>query len=240
MEKLAFIDYWKLVKDFSVGDFVQRLLPSSGDLSPFVGRVTAVHRGTGYVDVQWPFGNERHSVDDVVVLNPKFVRYFPPALNFSWYPGLDTLKEASKSAWNTAVFHPEFYLACAQQWHKGASEVSAYDELWHRYGSQYPDEALRREVQLMYNVARNATDLRIQAHAVRIASYWVAQNRQYRVTQVEIEKRKPNCPKCGVMMRRAVYKMDKGSRIKLFACPKCLFLIKRESLMGPGGLSVGW
>lgn len=154
-EKLAFVDYWKLSEDFYVGALVQRLIPSAGDLSPFIGRVTSVHKGIGFVDVQWPWGNQRLSTDDVIQVNPGFARYLPPSLNFSWYPGYDVvrdapqkidMKQASGAPWKTSVFHPDFYISCARLWDSGKSEVQAYDELWHKYGSRYPDEDLRKEV----------------------------------------------------------------------------------------------
>jgi len=91
-----------------------------------------------------------------------------------------------------------------------------------------------------YLVAGNLTELRIQQHATKTAAYWVAQNRQYRVTSEELGAMKPGCPKCGRQMRKTTYKMTKGQRERLFACPKCLFLIKREHLLGPDGQPIGW
>jgi predicted nucleic acid-binding Zn ribbon protein len=233
------IDYWKLVKDYAPGDLVQRFA-GNGDMSPFVGRVTAVHKGTGFLDIQWPQGNERVSAEDIVKVNPEFARFLPPSLNFSWYPGLD-VKQAAGSPWRSDMFHPEFYHAASLQWLRGANEVSAYDELWHRFGSQYDDELLRAEVSRLYAFSRNATILRMtSASAAKQAAYWVAQNRQYRVTQNELQAHKPNCPKCSTQMRRTIYKMDKGARARLFACPKCLFLVKRDNLLSPDGAPVEW
>jgi len=235
------IDFWKLVKDYAPGDLVQRFVPGNGDLSPFVGRVTAVHKGIGFLDIQWPMGNERVSPEEVVKINPEFARYLPPSLNFSWYPGYDVTKQASGTPWRTDVFHPEFYKAAASQWLRGVGDVSAYDELWHKFGGQYDDELLRAEVARMYTFARNATLLRMKAASTsKQAAYWVAQNRQYRVTQTELQVRKPKCPKCGTSMRRTIYKMDEGARARLFACPKCLFLVKRDNLLGPDGAPVEW
>jgi hypothetical protein len=89
-------------------------------------------------------------------------------------------------------------------------------------------------------VAHNLADLRIQQHAVKTAAYWVAQNRQYRVTQSELESRRPMCPKCGTQMRKTIYKMDKGARVRLWGCPKDLFLLKRTDILGPDGQPVEW
>ena len=233
------IDYWKLVKDFAPGDAVQRFAPGvSGGLSPFLGRVTAVHKGTGFVDVQWPSGNERVPVEDLVRVNPDFAKYLPPSLNFSWYPGFD-VKQASGTPWRTDVFHPDFYIAAANQWLHGVDEVTAYDELWHKYGSRYDDELLRAEVAKLYAFGRNSATLRLRTH-MKTSAYWVAQNRQYRVTSEELRAMKPSCPKCGTLMRKTTYKMTRGVRERLFACPKCLFLIKRENLLSPDGQPVEW
>ena len=214
------IDYWKLVKDYTPGDTVQRFAPGCGSLSPFVGRVTAVHKGIGFVDVQWPYGNERMSAEDVVRVNPQFAMYLPPSLDFSYYAGYDVTKarQASRiqSPWRSDALPASFYRDLAVFWTKSANEVAAYDELWHRYANSTDDEVLRQEVAKFYQFARNASELRVQAHAQRTAAYWVALNRQFRVTQNELQARKPSCPKCGTSMRKTVYKMDEGAKARLF------------------------
>ena len=238
------IDYWKLVKDYAPGDTVQRFAPGHGDLSPFVGRVTAIHKGIGYVDVQWPYGNERMSPEDIVRVNPQFAKYTPPSLDFSYYPGYDVTKERQASStanhWRTEALPAAFYRDLAVLWTKSANEVAVYDELWHRYSATTDDEILRDEVAKFYRFASNAMEMRIQAFAQRSAAYWVALNRQFRVTQDEAVQRKPSCPKCGQTMRKTTYKMEKGARARLFACPKCLFLLKRDNLLGPNGAPVEW
>ena len=80
------IDFWKLVKDFKEGDVVQRYAPGQGgySVSPFVGQVTAVHKGLGVVDVQWPYGNERMYPDDVLRVNPQITTWLPPTLDQSY------------------------------------------------------------------------------------------------------------------------------------------------------------
>ncbi len=241
------IDYWKLTKDFSTGDAVQRFVPGLGgfSLSPFTGRVTAVHRGLGVLDVQWPYGNERMFPDDIVRVDPRMAHYLPPTLDQS-YMSYDIQKAREKWAsspklWRTTELPAGFHTDLARLWTKGASEVRAYDDLWRKYTSLgAADEAIRDEVTKFYTVGRNLTDLRIQQHTAKTAAYWVAQNRQYRVTGEELQGRKPFCPKCGRQMRKTNYKMEKGARHQLFACPKCLFLIKREHLLGPDGQPVEW
>jgi len=242
------IDFWKLAEGFKQGDTVQRFAPGAGgySLSPFVGRVTAVHRGLGVVDVQWPYGNERMSPDEIVRVDPKLSTWLPPEFDQS-YDSYDIQKARARWAsvggplWRGSELPAGFYNELARAWSKGASEVGAYDGLWHRYAAQgVSDEALRDEVAKFYSVASRLVELRTQQHAKKTAAYWIAQNRQYRVTSEELTGRKPMCPKCGTKMRKTTYKMDKGARMRLFACPKDLFLIKTTDILGPGGEPVEW
>jgi len=243
------IDYWKLTKEFSVGDMVQRFAPGAGgySLSAFLGRVTAVHRGLGVLDVQFPYGNERMFPDDIVLVSPKSTSWFPPQLIDQTYMSLDTEKArelwaSARTAklWRTIEVAPDFHVTLAKCWAVGADEVSAYDALWRKYASQTPDEVIRDEIEKFYRLSRNMVELRIQQHAEKTAAYWVAQNRTYRVTKQEHEAGVPNCPKCGKTMRKTTYKMSEGQRLKLFACPKDLFLVKQSDLLGPGGEPVSW
>lgn len=238
------IDYWKLAEDFKTGAAVQKYMPGDpGGLSPFVGKVTAVHKGLGMIDVQWPTGNERVSSDELVIVNPALQRYLPPSLDQS-YLSYDIQKARTASdqrIWNTYAVGPGFYPDLARLWLRQAGEVSAYDTLWRKYASYgTPDEILRGEVEKFYRLARNLGELRIQQHATKTAAYWVAQNRTYRVTTEEMGARKPSCPKCGTKMKRTTYKMDKGARMRLFACPKDLFLLKTTDMLGPTGEPVEW
>ena len=239
------IDYWKLTKDFGIGDIVQKFIPGFSEVSPFYGRVTAVHKGIGFVDVQWPFGNERVSPEELVRVNAEFTYYFPPTLDFSYYPGWDVEKSRNSSThariWRDIEVPPGFHRELARLWYKGAGEVAAYDELWHRFASQgLVDEVARDEVQKFYRFASNAVELYVREGARRTSTYWVGQNRQHRATLKEVEARKPNCPKCGAQMRKTLYKMAEGEKVRLFACPKDLFIIRQVDIMGPDGEPVGW
>lgn len=244
------IDYWRLTKEFAVGDMVQRFAPGAGgySLSAFLGRVTAVHRGLGVLDVQWPYGNERMFPDDIVLVSPKSTSWFPPALMDQTYMGLDTQRarelwasNASRKLWRTTELPQGFHLDLAKLWTKGANEVQAYDDLWTKYAKiGASDDAIKDEVGKFYLASRNLAEMYIQEFARRSAAYWVSQNRQYRVTKNEHQAGKPSCPKCGTEMRRTTYKMDKGAKHRLFACPKDLFLIKQDSIMGPDGQPVAW
>ncbi len=242
------IDYWALVKEFSIGDTVQRYAPGRSGLSPFVGRVTAVHRGLGVLDVQFPYGNERMFPDDIVLVNEKAINWFPPTLLDQSYLTYDVQKARSLWAsaaalrlWRITELPAGFHVDLARLWSKGSNEVQAYDDLWRKYAHIGAEDAsIKDEVGKFYLASRNLVEMRIQEHARRTATYWVAQNRQYRVTKEEHKVGKPVCPKCGTPMRKTTYKMDKGTRARLFACPKDLFLIKQESILGPEGQPVEW
>lgn len=235
------IDYWKLVRDYKPGDIVQKYMPGrGGSLAPYYGRVTAVLKGIGFLDIQWPFGNERVSPEELVKVNPEFTQYLPPSLNFSWYPGQDT-RQASQSRWRGAVELPlGFHKELAKVYHRGASEVQAYDELWHRYASETNDSAMRDETRKFYAFGKNTFELFLSNHVAKTATYWMAQNRQHRATKREVESKTPCCPKCGALMRKTVYKMQEGQRMHLFACPKDLYLIRQDDILGPDGQSVAW
>lgn len=236
------IDYWALAKDFSVGSVVQKFMPGDSELTPYVGRVTAVMPGIGCLDVQWPFGNERVSAEEVVQVNPQFMQYLPPTLNTSYYPGLDTIptvKTASgEKVWRTIELPDGFHRSLAALYHKQASALKAYDVLWHQY-RQADDEALRDEVHKFYLAASNLGSMLVRT---KLAAYWAARDRKYRATRGELDSRNVvNCPKCKEpTMKRATYKMEGGKRARLFACGNCMFLMKQSDVLGPGGEAVEW
>lgn len=233
------IDYWKLTKEFTQGDAVQKIDIQTGDVSPYVGTVTAVHRGIGCLDVQWPFGNERVFPDDVVRVNPAFLRYLPPAFDQSYMTvEIEKARKASAPLWRNLP--PSLYIDMARLWHKGASEVIAYDDLYRSLAPNVDDDALRDEVAKLYRLARNAGNLRIHHHLIKSAAYWVAQNRQYRATSEDLKLGKPACPKCSTRMRTATYKMHEGAKHKVFACPKCLYIIDPPSILAPTGEPHNW
>jgi len=235
-------DYQALARDFKIGDVVHRAFPTWVAMSPFVGRITSVFPGIGCCDVQWPYGNERVPVDEIVRSNPGFLPYLPPTLDQS-FQTLEVLKarQAATSVWRTTSLPQGFHLDMARLWARQASEVAAYDELWRRYANVAADDAIRDEVDKFYTVGRNLPIVLIQAAArTKSAAYWVAQNRQYRATKEEFSARKPGCPRCSTTMRRTTYKMKEGAKHRLFGCPRCLFLIKTNDLLAPDGAAVEW
>jgi len=237
------IDYWKLTRDFKVGDTVQKYIPSrAGNLSPYVGRVTSVLPGIGFLDVQWPFGNERVSPEDVVRVNPSFMAYTPPTLDFSYYPGWDARQAARKAPWRTTEVPAGFHMELARVFHRGASEVRAYDELWHRFASYTDDGILRDEVQKFYVFAANAAKM-FRNQQIRTGAYWAGAGRRHRATKKEFASKQLGCPRrgCEGLMRKSVYKVDEeGQRVRLLSCPECGYLLKTDHVMGPSGEPWSW
>lgn len=231
------IDYWQLTKDFKVGDTVQKFMPGKSALTPFLGRVTAVLPGIGFVDVQWPFSNERVSPEELVRVDPSIGRLVPPSLNTS-YAGLDGGPKVAtykgKTLWRFDV-PVGFHLDLARLFYKGASDVQAYDALWHQY-RQVEDGVIRGEVAKFYGAAHNLVTAFLSEYATKTAAYWADRDRKYRATKTELEARSPNCPKCKAgPMRKTTYKMEGGKRARLFACPSCLYLVKPSDILGPAG-----
>jgi len=78
-----------------------------------------------------------------------------------------------------------------------------------------------------------ASIARVSEAYVKKAIYWAAVDRKYRASSDECESGVFNCPRCeGVAMVRATYKRRDGMSDHLLGCPQCLFLIKRQDLIG--------
>ena len=193
-----------------------------------------VSPGLGVVEVQWPFGTETASPEGLVKVNPKFFAYVPPELN-QLYP---TVTMKSAALWSSEL-PKSFYLHLAKSWHKGASALVAYDD-YYRAHPLSNEPVVREETAKFWRLASRAFEMRLEAATHKTAAYWVAQNRQYRATSGDITSGKPSCPKCATAMRRTTYRMEKGAKHKVFACPKCLKIVDPGSMLGPGGEPHDW
>jgi ribosomal protein S27AE len=234
------IDYWKLAKDFKVGDYVQRLDFSKNGLSPFMGRVVAGHPGLGVVDVQWPYGVERIFPDELVKVHRSMAPYLPPALDQAPNTYDINKRKAGRDPWDTTKYPPHFFKDMAKLWSVGASDLKCWDTLYRKYAATLGDDAIVASVDKFYRASHNLFDLFFNRHLKRNAAYWYAENRSYRVTKAEMDAKSPKCPKCSTFMKKTTYKMEEGKRVRLFACPKDLFLLKIDSLHGPDGQPVSW
>ncbi len=74
---------------------------------------------------------------------------------------------------------------------------------------------------------------RVARAFVKKALYWASSDRQYKATRGELDGGTYTCPKCGDdHLRKAVYKRRGGQSVPLLGCRACLFLIKREDILG--------
>lgn len=96
-QKVAFIDYWRLAGAFHRGDIVSRIDLSTGRVNNIYGLVTAVLRATGHLDVEWPWGNERVSADELSRINPREMEFLPTYIDTS-YSGWDIAKSRNDDA----------------------------------------------------------------------------------------------------------------------------------------------
>lgn len=80
---------------------------------------------------------------------------------------------------------------------------------------------------------KGASVRRVAEAFVKKALYWAAPDRHYRATKEECDSEQFTCPKCKkAILKPASYQRANGASEKLFACPKCLFLIKRCDIIG--------
>lgn len=74
---------------------------------------------------------------------------------------------------------------------------------------------------------------RVAEAYVKKALYWASADRQYRATSEECAANSYLCPKCkGGNLRKAIYKRRGGASDHLYGCPACLFIIKRNDIIG--------
>jgi hypothetical protein len=77
---------------------------------------------------------------------------------------------------------------------------------------------------------------RVLTAYVKRAVYWASVNRKYKPTKEELVSGKLCCPRCeDAYFRKVVYKREDGKSVKLFCCPECLFLLRRDDVLGMEG-----
>lgn len=83
-EATTIVDYQARAKEFSVGDHVFRFLKGDPWKS---GTVLAVYPAIGFVDVAWPWGTERVSVDELQIKQKGGLNVKPPEPDNAIVPG---------------------------------------------------------------------------------------------------------------------------------------------------------
>ena len=74
---------------------------------------------------------------------------------------------------------------------------------------------------------------RVARKYLKHAVYWAAKGRVYKPSRTEMETGNLCCPRCeDAFLRKTIYKREGGSNVKLYCCPECLFLIRRDDILG--------
>ena len=92
-------------------------------------------------------------------------------------------------------------------------------------------------VELVHEVNKQASIERVARLFVKKSLYWRARDRKYRVSREEKSGGHMRCPAkaCAGHLRKATYKMEDGRKVKLHACPECLFMIRASDIIDEGG-----
>lgn len=218
--KTSYVDYQALAAQFKVGEFVRKIDPVRGkEFASFLeGRVEAVLKGIGFVDVAFPWGTDRVSPDMLVRVKEN------PAVYSDFLDSYDRRKGGHieepmhrRVAAAAASKHAVLYETALRMREAGIAELDAYHKMSGRWSDKLGDGPVREAVSYAYEAAD------------KVAIYWKDRGRQYVPTKRERETGVLHCPRCKCEMGRTIYK----KRTKLYACPECLFLIQPCDLIDP-------
>ena len=167
------------------------------------GRVVAVWPGIGMVDVEFPHTSYRMPVETLQIISPGDDTHIAP-MHQTIPGGAGTVGEV-----------PE-----------GASQDKELIE-W-----EDPRVELVHEVDAPKKPDLRKLASRVARAFVKRSLYWHARDRKYRVSREEHNASAYQCPirGCEGQLKRGTYKMQDGAKIKLHACPSCLFMIKTSDM----------
>ncbi len=193
-------------QEFEVGQSV-RYTSNGGDTE---GRVVAVWPGIGMVDVQWPHTNNRHPVEELQIVDPGEDMFVAPLH--------ETVPGGAGSAADVSQGAPQDRFVADIEDHVEQVDI-------------VEDETKRDKKATVAPTRQMA--LRVAQAFVKKSLYWHARDRKYRVSREEHASGAYGCPKrgCTGVMRRATYKMENGCKVKLHACPTCLFMIRAADII---------
>jgi len=202
----TYLDYQQRAAEFRVGDAV---IPY-GAPAERAGRVVAVFPAIGMVDVEFPNGNKRYPVEDVQRIRPS-----QPVIG----PVTDSVPGGSGT-----VQVPNGPTKTLNVTDRPMPVVDVSEE--------ERDDILDRREHDGETVKSSSLTHRVAKAYVKKAIYWNGADRKYRATGGEIEGKVYFCPKCKeVELKKAVYKRVEGQSERLFGCPSCLFLVKRDDIL---------
>lgn len=119
-------DSRELGNHYNVGDFVARQLPDGG-ITDVVGVITAVLRKIGFVDVEFPTGNERVSIVEVWKVPKDSIFYAPATLNTSmetWDTSMSRYLDGVNSGYSYA--HPRVSSVVSKYMFRTCSPVANF------------------------------------------------------------------------------------------------------------------
>jgi len=196
----TYLDYQQRAAEFRVGDAVTPLYAKA----EHAGRVVAVFPAIGMVDVEFPNGNRRYPVEELNRLRPSQSMLLPVTDSVPGGSGTVPVPNGPNKMLNVT------------------SEPMPVVEVSE---GEAEDVRERRKDKVKVLASRVA-----QAYAKK-AIYWNGADRKYRATTSELDGQTYMCPKCkDVPLRKAIYKRVEGQSERLFGCPSCLFLVKRDDL----------
>lgn len=189
-------------QEFEVGQSVRLFGGREAD----EGRVVAVWPGIGMVDVQWPHTNNRHPVEDLQIISAGDDPFVTP--RHEDVPGGPGSQD-------------------------GVSSGAPQNNFIEREEPRVEDVREVNKKAAVDPVVMRRMALRVAAAFVKKSLYWHARDRKYRVSREEHITGAYHCPSrgCDGTMRQATYKMENGCKVKLHACPTCLFMIRSADIM---------
>ena len=210
--------------DFKRGDLVYKINPITVDPINIAGIVTTVFRGMGVIDVEFPWGNEQCSMDEVVRA-ALHVETIPPSRDTSapsWGTERSRREDGTSKSLSASVAarfaaQRDFYLRAQASMHR-----------FHRRTRLEATAALEREAGFSDGEVQEAVE-----HAYdrmpKFGLYWYSPGRMYRPNQSEQNSGQYTCPRCQTPMVKPHYR----KQTKLHGCPSCLFLIDPADLWSP-------
>lgn len=202
----TYLDYQQRAAEFRVGDAV---VPFGAD-THYAGRVVAVFPAIGMVDVEFSYGNKRYPVEELQRIRPSQPVISP--MTDSVPGGAGTVPVPNGPYKNVNVIDrplPTF-------------DVSPSEQAEAQKG---------REDRIKASALASKLAGRVATAYTKKAIYWNGADRKYRATNEETGTKVYMCPKCkDVVLRKAVYKRVEGQSERLFGCPSCLFLVKRDDI----------
>jgi DNA-directed RNA polymerase subunit RPC12/RpoP len=239
MKRTAYIDEMAMASEFSTGDVVRKTGSRDLVLSPYVGRVVSSNAKTGRVMVQWPWGVDQES--PVELVKDLSGDYAPPMAVNQYYSSYDINqniatedKTKADTKWRKSLASvivdkyenatlPVWRAAC-KTWHHGIDRVEAFKRISSIFADKFGSDAVRITVSNLYNLGE------------RLAIYYKANKRRYKVTNKEHTTGKYNCPTCRtedggkIVLKPRAY-THKGRNLQ---CPQCGFTITPNDLILPG------